>query len=195
MLVGRGHAPEMLCLFSPEHNVLIAGDQVLPKISPNVSVWPSEPEANPLAEFLDSLASFRQLPADCLVLPSHGLPFRGSARADRSADRPPPGAPRAGARGMRDAADVGRGDAAAVRPGARRASAAVRARRKPGASELSGRAGQARAPDGLGRPRALLRTFLALSPASLRRLGTSAILRAEGRPRPAGYLAKLLLPY
>ena len=77
MLVGRGHAPEMLCLFSPEHNVLIAGDQVLPKISPNVSVWPSEPEANPLAEFLDSLASFRQLPADCLVLPSHGPPFRG----------------------------------------------------------------------------------------------------------------------
>jgi glyoxylase-like metal-dependent hydrolase (beta-lactamase superfamily II) len=75
--VGRGHAPEMLCLFSPEHNVLIAGDQVLPKISPNVSVWPSEPEANPLAEFLDSLAGFRQLPEDCLVLPSHGPPFRG----------------------------------------------------------------------------------------------------------------------
>jgi glyoxylase-like metal-dependent hydrolase (beta-lactamase superfamily II) len=77
VLIGRGHAPEMLCLFSPEHNLLIAGDQVLPKISPNVSVWPSEPEANPLGEFLDSLESFRQLPADCLVLPSHGLPFRG----------------------------------------------------------------------------------------------------------------------
>jgi glyoxylase-like metal-dependent hydrolase (beta-lactamase superfamily II) len=76
-LVGRGHAPEMVCLFSPEHNLLIAGDQVLLKISPNVSVWPSEPEANPLAEFLDSLASFRQLPEDCLVLPSHGPPFRG----------------------------------------------------------------------------------------------------------------------
>lgn len=75
--VGRGHAPEMLCLFNAEHNLLIAGDQVLPKISPNVSVWPSEPEANPLADFLDSLASFRELPADCLVLPSHGLPFRG----------------------------------------------------------------------------------------------------------------------
>jgi glyoxylase-like metal-dependent hydrolase (beta-lactamase superfamily II) len=77
VMVGRGHAPEMLCLFSPEHNVLIAGDQVLPRISPNVSVWPSEPEADPLADFLSSLARFRELPEDCLVLPSHGLPFRG----------------------------------------------------------------------------------------------------------------------
>ena len=77
MIVGRGHAPEMICLFSAERNVLIAGDQVLPRISPNVSVWPSEPEANPLAEFISSLARFRDLPEDCLVLPSHGLPFRG----------------------------------------------------------------------------------------------------------------------
>jgi glyoxylase-like metal-dependent hydrolase (beta-lactamase superfamily II) len=77
VIVGRGHAPEMLCLFHPEHKLLIAGDQVLPRISPNVSVWPSEPEADPLAEFLSSLARFRELPEDCLVLPSHGLPFRG----------------------------------------------------------------------------------------------------------------------
>jgi glyoxylase-like metal-dependent hydrolase (beta-lactamase superfamily II) len=77
VIVGRGHAPQMLCLFNPEHNLLIAGDQVLPRISPNVSVWPSEPEANPLADFLGSLASFKELPEDCLVLPSHGLPFRG----------------------------------------------------------------------------------------------------------------------
>jgi glyoxylase-like metal-dependent hydrolase (beta-lactamase superfamily II) len=77
VIVGRGHAPEMLCLFSREHNTLIAGDQVLPRISPNVSVWPSEPEANPLADFLDSLAGFQELPEGCLVLPSHGLPFRG----------------------------------------------------------------------------------------------------------------------
>jgi glyoxylase-like metal-dependent hydrolase (beta-lactamase superfamily II) len=77
VIVGRGHAPEMICLFSAEINVLIAGDQVLPRISPNVSVWPSEPAANPLAEFLSSLARFRELPDDCLVLPSHGPPFRG----------------------------------------------------------------------------------------------------------------------
>ena len=84
VIIGRGHAPEMICLFSAESNVLIAGDQVLPKISPNVSVWPSEPEADPLADFLRSLARFRELPEDCLVLPSHGLPFRGlRARIDQ----------------------------------------------------------------------------------------------------------------
>ena len=77
MIVGRGHAPEMLCLFSAERNLLIAADQVLPRISPIVGVWPGEPEANPLAEFLQSLATLRQLPDDCLVLPSHGRPFRG----------------------------------------------------------------------------------------------------------------------
>lgn len=84
VIIGRGHAPEMICLFSAESNVLIAGDQVLPKISPNVSVWPSEPEADPLADFLRSLARFRELPEDCLVLPSHGVPFRGlHARIDQ----------------------------------------------------------------------------------------------------------------
>jgi len=84
VIVGRGHAPEMICLFDAARGVLIAGDQVLPRISPNVSVWPSEPQANPLAEFLASLARFRELPEDCLVLPSHGLPFRGlHARIDQ----------------------------------------------------------------------------------------------------------------
>jgi len=80
VVIGRGHAPEMLCLFDAEAGVLIAADQVLPRISPNVSVWPSEPDANPLADFLDSLAVLRRLPGDCLVLPSHGRPFRGLHR-------------------------------------------------------------------------------------------------------------------
>ena len=84
VLIGRGHAPEMICLFAPALNVLIAADQVLPRISPNVSVWPSEPLANPLQEFLSSLERFRALPEDCLVLPSHGRPFRGlRARVDQ----------------------------------------------------------------------------------------------------------------
>jgi glyoxylase-like metal-dependent hydrolase (beta-lactamase superfamily II) len=84
VIVGRGHAPEMICLFGAERKVLIAADQILPRISPNVSVWPSEPSANPLAEFLTSLARFRELPEDCLVLPSHGPPFRGlRARIDQ----------------------------------------------------------------------------------------------------------------
>ena len=77
VIVGQGHAPEMICLFSAELNVLIAADQILPKISPVVGVWPAEPEANPLADFLGSLERFGALPDDCLVLPSHGRPFRG----------------------------------------------------------------------------------------------------------------------
>ncbi len=77
VLVGQGHAPEMICLFSPELNLLIAADQILPQISPVVGVWPAEPEANPLADFLATLERFRALPDDCLVLPSHGRPFRG----------------------------------------------------------------------------------------------------------------------
>jgi glyoxylase-like metal-dependent hydrolase (beta-lactamase superfamily II) len=77
VLAGHGHAPEMICLFSAEMNLLIAADQILPKISPVVGVWPAEPEANPLADFLATLERFRALPDDCLVLPSHGRPFRG----------------------------------------------------------------------------------------------------------------------
>ncbi|HKF71248.1 MAG TPA: MBL fold metallo-hydrolase, partial [Stellaceae bacterium] len=43
VIVGRGHAPEHACLYSRDLDILIAGDQVLPKISPNVSLWPQEP--------------------------------------------------------------------------------------------------------------------------------------------------------
>jgi len=50
---------------------------LLPKISTNVSVWGVEPDADPLARFLDSLSVYETLPPDTLVLPSHGLPFRG----------------------------------------------------------------------------------------------------------------------
>lgn len=73
-----GHAPEMACLYAPARNILIAADHILPDISPNVSVWADEPSANPLREFRQSLAKIRdQIPDDCLVLPSHGRPFRG----------------------------------------------------------------------------------------------------------------------
>ncbi|MBM3645486.1 MAG: MBL fold metallo-hydrolase [Alphaproteobacteria bacterium] len=77
VIVGRGHAPEHASLWCPELNVLIAGDQVLPKISTNVGVWPNEPFADSLTWFLDSFSRFRRLPADALVLPSHGFPFIG----------------------------------------------------------------------------------------------------------------------
>ncbi|MCH2173870.1 MBL fold metallo-hydrolase [Myxococcota bacterium] len=78
VLVGTGHSPEHLCLHCPELGVLISGDQVLPRITPNVSVNPSEPHANPLAEWLASCASLRDaLPGDLLVLPAHQDPFHG----------------------------------------------------------------------------------------------------------------------
>lgn len=76
-IIGRGHAPEHACLYCPDLGVLIGGDILLPRISPNVSVWPAEPMANPLREYLDSLSAFRDLPDDTLVLPAHGLPYRG----------------------------------------------------------------------------------------------------------------------
>lgn len=78
VVVGRGHSPEHACLYSRERDVLISGDQVLPRISSNVSVFPTEPLANPLQEFLDSCRSIRDRVADSvLVLPSHNEPFRG----------------------------------------------------------------------------------------------------------------------
>lgn len=79
VIIGRGHSPEHACLFSPELNVLISGDQLLPTISSNVSVYPTEPAANPLAEWLRSLEEMKaRVPADVLVLPAHGKPFRGA---------------------------------------------------------------------------------------------------------------------
>ena len=79
VLIGRGHSVEHACLYCEELNTLISGDQILPTISSNVSVWPTEPAANPLQDWLDSLASLREtLPEDVLVLPAHGKPFRGA---------------------------------------------------------------------------------------------------------------------
>jgi glyoxylase-like metal-dependent hydrolase (beta-lactamase superfamily II) len=77
MLPGHGHSPEHAALYCSELGVLISGDMLLPKISTNVSVWPVEPDGDPLRLFLASLERFEGLPADTLVLPSHGLPFVG----------------------------------------------------------------------------------------------------------------------
>ena len=78
IVVGRGHAPEHACLWCREENLFISGDQILPRISSNVSFFPTEPEANPLQDWLDFLAKLEALlPAETLVLPSHNEPFRG----------------------------------------------------------------------------------------------------------------------
>jgi glyoxylase-like metal-dependent hydrolase (beta-lactamase superfamily II) len=83
-VVGTGHSPEHLCLVDDARRVMISGDQVLPRISSIVSVSVTEPEADPLGEWLDSLAELRAaLPGDLLVLPAHGFPFTGlHARLD-----------------------------------------------------------------------------------------------------------------
>jgi glyoxylase-like metal-dependent hydrolase (beta-lactamase superfamily II) len=75
--VGYGHAPEHMSLHCADLGLLISGDMVLPRISTNVSVIDLEPEANPLPLYLASIERMRALPADTLVLPSHGKPFRG----------------------------------------------------------------------------------------------------------------------
>ncbi len=87
VVVGQGHSPEHACLVCDELQVMISGDQVLPTISSNVSVYPTEPDADPLGDWIRSLASLRaQLPDSLLVLPAHGKPFRGlHARLDRLA--------------------------------------------------------------------------------------------------------------
>ena len=77
-VIGRGHSPEHLCLHCPELALMISGDQVLPRITSNVSVFPTEPEADPLADWLASISDIaRRVPDDVLVLPSHNEPFRG----------------------------------------------------------------------------------------------------------------------
>ncbi len=87
VVVGRGHSPEHACLVCDERQLMISGDQVLPRISSNVSVHPTEPDADPLGDWLASIAHLRgTLREDLLVLPAHGEPFVGvHARLDRLA--------------------------------------------------------------------------------------------------------------
>ena len=81
VIVGRGHSPEHACLYCSELNLLISGDQLLPTISSNVSVFPTEPDADPLHDWFESLEKLKSImPEDVLVLPAHGRPFRGAHR-------------------------------------------------------------------------------------------------------------------
>ncbi|MBT8079108.1 MAG: MBL fold metallo-hydrolase [Gammaproteobacteria bacterium] len=79
VIEGRGHSPEHACLLNAEKNLLISGDQLLPTISSNVSVHPTEPAANPLRDWIESLQRLQErVPGDVLVLPAHGRPFFGA---------------------------------------------------------------------------------------------------------------------
>jgi len=77
VLIGRGHSPEHACLWNEAAGMLLSGDQVLPRISSNVSLSFSEPDADPLAEWFASIDRFQTLPAETMILPAHGQVFRG----------------------------------------------------------------------------------------------------------------------
>ena len=96
VIVGTGHSPEHACLYCPALKLFISGDQVLPRISSNVSVHPTEPDADPMRDWMESLAKIkREVPDDVLVLPAHNECFRGlharldylGASQERSLDR------------------------------------------------------------------------------------------------------------
>lgn len=76
--LGQGHAPDHITLWSEVDELVIGGDQLLPGISPNIGVYPTEPEADPLTEWLEATAGFVPYARDDqLVLPGHKLPFTG----------------------------------------------------------------------------------------------------------------------
>lgn len=76
-----GHSPGHLCFYSEERELLLAGDHILPRITPNVSVH-SQQHLNPLGDFLESLLAVRNLPVE-EVLPAHEYRFAGlDARVD-----------------------------------------------------------------------------------------------------------------
>lgn len=73
-----GHSNEQVVLYCAAENLLLAGDQVIAKISSNVSVQAQDPEGDPLGLFLRSLETLtRRISGDALVLPGHQLPFFG----------------------------------------------------------------------------------------------------------------------
>lgn len=77
VIVTRGHAFEHASFFNRASNILIAGDHLLPKISPVVAVYETTPKGDPLGDYLASFPRFSHIPSDVLVLPSHGMPYRG----------------------------------------------------------------------------------------------------------------------
>lgn len=72
-----GHAEGHLSLYCEDSGLLISGDQLLPRISSNVSLLGNMPDANPLHDYLSSFDKFRNLPEETIVLPSHGRIFCG----------------------------------------------------------------------------------------------------------------------
>ncbi len=69
-----GHTPGHLCFHDETRNLLLTGDHVLPRITPNISAY--DRDSNPLEDYLDSLARLRGIrPRE--VLPAHEYRFAG----------------------------------------------------------------------------------------------------------------------
>ena len=77
VITGGGHTHEHASLWCAGRDILISGDQILPRITSNISLWYTEPEGDPLGDYLESFAKFGAISDRTLVLPSHGYPFRG----------------------------------------------------------------------------------------------------------------------
>ena len=77
VITGGGHTHEHASLWCEELSVLISGDQILPRITSNISLWYTEPEGDPLGDYFSSFGKFAHLPRRVLALPSHDYPFRG----------------------------------------------------------------------------------------------------------------------
>ncbi|SFR97728.1 MBL fold metallo-hydrolase [Yoonia litorea] len=76
--MGNGHAPEHATFWSRDDNLVIGGDQLLPSISPNLGVYPTEPDADPVSDWIASCEKFCTFADDQqLILPGHKLPFTG----------------------------------------------------------------------------------------------------------------------
>ena len=76
--MGNGHAPEHATFWSRDDNLVIGGDQLLPSISPNLGVYPTEPDADPVSDWLQSCEMFQSYARDDhFVLGGHKLPFTG----------------------------------------------------------------------------------------------------------------------
>ena len=74
--IGHGHAPEQATFWTDD--IILGADQLLPGISANIGVYPTEPNADPLTEWLTSCAAFQPLAHNQhLVLPGHKLPYTG----------------------------------------------------------------------------------------------------------------------
>ena len=77
VVMGNGHSPEHACLLCESLGCFIAGDLILPRISPHIGVYADEPNGNPLCDYLETLDRFSNLPGSVTVLASHNEPFIG----------------------------------------------------------------------------------------------------------------------